>query len=96
VTARHDGKGEQVRLVLTNGSKEPVRLTVKDAYGDAHTAIYRLRPGGSATHSVRPRRSSGWYDLSVTSDHDHAFLRRLAGHVETGRPSTSDPAIDAH
>ncbi|HEY0541039.1 MAG TPA: phospholipase C, phosphocholine-specific [Actinoallomurus sp.] len=96
VTARHDGKGEQVRLVLTNGSTEPVRLTVKDAYGDAHTAIYRLRPGANATHSVRPRRSGGWYDLSVTSDHDHAFLRRLAGHVETGRPSTSDPAIAAH
>jgi phospholipase C len=96
VTARHDGKGEQVRLVLTNGGTEPVRLTVKDAYGDAHTAIYRLRPGASATHSVRPRRSNGWYDLAVTSDHDHAFLRRLAGHVETGRPSTSDPAIAAH
>jgi phospholipase C len=45
---------------------------------------------------VRPRRSNGWYDLAVTSDHDHAFLRRLAGHVETGRPSTSDPAIAAH
>ena len=37
----------------------------------------------------------GWYDLSVTSDQDDAFLRRLAGHVETGRPSTSDPAIAA-
>jgi phospholipase C len=96
VTARHDGKGEQVRLVLTNGGTATVRLTIEDAYGDAHPATYRLRPGASATHSVRPRRTNGWYDLSVTSDHDDAFLRRLAGHVETGRPSTSDPAIAAH
>jgi phospholipase C len=96
VAARHDGKAEQVRLVLTNGGTTAVRLTVKDAYDGGRPATYRLRPGASVTHSVRPRRSHGWYDLSVTSDQDDAFLRRLAGHVETGLPSTSDPAIAAH
>jgi phospholipase C len=94
VTARHDGKGERVRLVLTNAGTATVRLTIKDAYG--RPAGYRLRPGVSATHTVPVRRGHGWYDLSVTSDHDEAFLRRLAGHVETGRPSTSDPAIGGH
>jgi len=29
----------------------------------------------------------------VTSAGDARFLRRLAGRVETGRPSTSDPAL---
>ncbi|MGH3382926.1 MAG: phospholipase domain-containing protein, partial [Actinoallomurus sp.] len=95
VTARHDGKGELVRLVLTNAGTTAVRLTVKDAYGDGRPAGYRLRPGASATHTVRLRRGHGWYDLSVTSGQDEAFLRRFAGHVETGRPSTSDPAIAA-
>jgi phospholipase C len=95
VAARHDGEEERVRLTLTNGGGTTVKLTIKDAYGDARPATYRLRPGASATHTVRPRRSNGWYDLSVTSDHDATFLRRLAGHVETGRPSTSDPAIGA-
>jgi phospholipase C len=27
------------------------------------------------------------------SDRDDAFLRRLAGHVETGAPGVSDPGI---
>jgi phospholipase C len=94
VTARHDGAGEQVRLVLTNGGKTTVRLTVEDAYGGA-PATYPLRPGASATHVVAVRGSHGWYDVSVTSDQDEAFLRRLAGHVETGLPSTSDPALGA-
>jgi phospholipase C len=93
VSARHDGAGERVRLVLTNGGNTIVRLTVEDAGG--HASEYRIRPGGSATHDARTRVSHGWYDLTVTSDQDRTFLRRLAGHVETGRPSTSDPALGA-
>ncbi|GLY87236.1 phosphocholine-specific phospholipase C [Actinoallomurus iriomotensis] len=93
VSARHDGTGERVRLVLTNSGNTIVRLTVEDAGG--HASEYRIRPGGSATHDARTRVSHGWYDLTVTSDQDRTFLRRLAGHVETGRPSTSDPALGA-
>ena len=37
--------------------------------------------------------SSGWYDFTVTADSDPAFARRVAGHLETGSPSTSDPAL---
>ena len=32
-------------------------------------------------------------DMSVTAAGDPGYLRRLAGHVETGRPSISDPAF---
>ncbi|WP_433188307.1 phosphocholine-specific phospholipase C [Actinoallomurus sp. CA-150999] len=93
VAARHDGGREEVQLVLTNGGKNPVRLTVKDAYRNGRTATYRVQPGARVVHVAAAGRSHGWYDLSVVSDHDGTFLRRLAGHVETGRPSTSDPAI---
>jgi phospholipase C len=33
--------------------------------------------------------------LSITVEGDQSFLRRLAGHVETGEASFSDPAIGA-
>ena len=39
--------------------------------------------------------SHHWYDLTVTSGDDASFSRRLAGHVENGRPSISDPAAVA-
>ena len=38
-------------------------------------------------------RAHGWYDVRIAVDWNPAFGRRLAGHVETGRPSISDPAI---
>ena len=47
--------------------------------------------------TVRPRRartiewrtSDGWYDVTITTAEDAAFLRRLAGHIENGRPSVT-------
>ncbi|WP_043488043.1 MULTISPECIES: phosphocholine-specific phospholipase C [Streptomyces] len=95
VSARHDRKAGQVRLTLTNEGESTVTLTVTDAYSKAKPATYRLRPGAHTVHTADLRRSHQWYDLSVASDHDRGFLRRLAGHVETGRAGVSDPAISA-
>ncbi|MDH6577395.1 phospholipase C, phosphocholine-specific [Kitasatospora sp. MAP5-34] len=92
VTARQDGGGGSLRLVLSNPGSRPVRLTVQDAYGNDRPAHYQLRPGAQAVHAAHPRGSHGWYDLSVSCDQDNGFLRRLAGHLETGRPGLSDPA----
>lgn len=39
------------------------------------------------------RASKRWYDVSVTSGADTTFLRRFAGHVETGATGVSDPAL---
>ena len=52
-----------------------------------------LRPGASVEERWHLSQSFGWYELSVTAVGDGAFLRRLAGHLETGRSSVSDPAI---
>ena len=84
-------EGGELALVLTNSGPTTVRLTVSDAYG-RRSATHRLRPGARVVEHVDTRRSNDWYDVSVSSDGDPKFLRRLAGHAETGRPSTSDPA----
>lgn len=90
MSARQDGGC--VELTLTNTGSATVRLTIADAYGRRSTTR-RLRPGARVVERVDTGRSNDWYDVSVTSDQDPKFLRRLAGHVETGRPGTSDPAI---
>ena len=95
VTTSHDGHGSRVKLVLSNHGHTTVRLTVTDAYGCARPESYQLRPGASRTHTAALDATHGWYDLTVTSAEDATFLRRTAGHVETGRVSTSDPAIGA-
>lgn len=52
---------------------------------------------GSAALAAQGRRAiaatAHWYDLIVADRDDPRWLRRLSGHVETGRPSLSDPAI---
>jgi len=93
VTARHEGHTGQLRLVLSNGGTATTRVTITDAYGNEAPRSIVLRPGARVTESVDVRRGNHWYDISVVTSQDRTFLRRLAGHVETGRPSTSDPAI---
>ncbi|NKQ53960.1 phospholipase C, phosphocholine-specific [Amycolatopsis sp. K13G38] len=89
VSARHDAGGK-LRLVLSNDGTAPVRLTVGDAYGKDRPATYEVRPGARTTVVLDTRGAGNWYDVTVTAE---GFLRRLAGHVETGQPSTSDPGI---
>ncbi|MFF3875862.1 hypothetical protein [Streptomyces sp. NPDC001978] len=31
--------------------------------------------------------SGGWYDVTVTTDRDHAWSQRFTGHLETGQAS---------
>lgn len=90
VTARHTG--DCVELTLANKGSGTVRLKVTSAYGGS-PRTFTVRPGATVRHTADLTASRRWYDLSVTSDVDSAFLRRFAGHVENGRPGVSDPAI---
>ncbi|WP_330478932.1 phospholipase C, phosphocholine-specific [Streptomyces platensis] len=92
VTARHDKTAGRVELTLTNPGSTDCHLTVTQAYGGP-AETYPVRAGATVKKSLDLRASKRWYDLSVTSDTDPAFLRRFAGHVETGEPGVSDPAI---
>jgi phospholipase C len=84
--------GPNLRLEITNHSAAAVAVTLADAYADRPSAL-KVHGGEAASFLVRTVAGSGWYDVSVTSDAHPGFLRRLAGHVETGRPSISDPAL---
>jgi phospholipase C len=95
VTARHEADGGRVELTMTNSGRQDVRITVSNAYDGGHHT-YVVRAGRRETHTVDVSAGRHWYDLKVVSDHDGAFLRRFAGHVETGRPGVSDPAIRTH
>jgi phospholipase C len=39
--------------------------------------------------------SFGWYDLVIDVESDAAFRQRVAGHVESGNDSVTDPSLGA-
>ncbi|MFE0102022.1 phosphocholine-specific phospholipase C [Streptomyces sp. NPDC059009] len=92
VEARHEKATGNLRLTLTNAGSAEVNLTVSNAYGGTKET-FKVKPGATVHHTVDLRTSKRWYDVSVVSDADKGFLRRLAGRVETGRAGVSDPAL---
>ncbi|MGW6280145.1 phosphocholine-specific phospholipase C [Kribbella sp. NPDC055071] len=87
ITARDNARTGDVVLTLTTDVAR--RVTITSAYGGRPKKL-SLKPG-TTTYTVTTE--SRWYDVSVTADADTTYLRRFAGHVETGAPGTSDPAI---
>ena len=51
---------------------------------------YRLAPGAGMEDRWAIAANGHWYDIALRSGR---MLRRWAGHVETGKPSHSDPAL---
>jgi phospholipase C len=78
---------------LTNPGTAQATFTVIDkSYG--RPASQHIVPGG-ATVTVRLplALSFGWYDVEVRCSRDASYVRRLAGHIDNGQPSRTDPVL---
>ncbi len=94
VKESYDVANGNLELRLINHGRAPSTFTIKSAYTGA-TVQRAVRGGDDAGAYLDLRGEHGWYDLTVTASTDADFQRRLAGHVETGRASMSDPALGA-
>jgi phospholipase C len=87
---REDG---HLVLTLHNRSDHALHAHVEDAYARDRTVRVgagkrkHVRIGLAATH--------GWYDVMVTVKDHEGFKRGLAGRLDNGRASTSDPQLGA-
>ena len=94
VSARFETGTGALNLALKNQGAAACTLRIASLLRPMEPAKhYLLAPGGTIALAWPLARDDHWFDLAVTSDHDKTFLRRLAGHGETGRPSYSDPRI---
>jgi phospholipase C len=87
--------GQNLTLKFANPSHAAVRLTVAEAY-TGKSFPFAVPAGRTDSVLIPSMLSKGWYDITITAHGNPAYLRRLAGHVETGAPSISDPALGAH
>ncbi len=83
-----------VVLEIRNQGASARSVRIAEAY--SNDIITRsLHPGERLSHRWHLESSFGWYDFSIECESEGGFRQRLAGHVETGRDSMSDPAIGA-
>nr|WP_246462991.1 phospholipase C, phosphocholine-specific [Nitrospirillum iridis] len=96
LSARADGRHQTLELAMTGTDGAASRLTLRDnAYGVMPVEV-TLGPGERRTIAWQTDGSHGWYDITLTLSGAEGELGwRLAGHVETGMPSRSDPAWGA-
>jgi phospholipase C len=93
VEVRYDVPTGDVHLTLNNPGTMPATVKVANSYAPGAPRTLTVPAGGATEDHWQLASSSQWFDLQITWAEDPAYLRRYAGHVETGRPSTSDPAV---
>ena len=92
VDCRYREKASELDLTVKNHASAPCVVKITDKY-TGHSSFHRLAPGVSFQTDWPLKATSGWYDLVITGDSDQTFARRLAGHMETGDVSITDPFI---
>lgn len=92
VATGHDLIGLAYVVTAENIGAAPLHIDVEDNYARRSTR-HLLLPLQTLPILVAIDSSFGWYDLVVTSPEDASFLAHIAGHVEDGRDSITDPAI---
>jgi phospholipase C len=83
-----------VTLTIHNHGAHACAVSVLDGY-TKKVVGGSVKPGATMSLYFALAKSYGWYDLRVTTSADARFERHLAGHVETGKDSMTDPAIGA-
>ena len=82
-----------VAVANTGQAEQPLRLV--DGYsGKTHT--HTLKPGQKVQLEQKLNDTHGWYDVAVETDPTsagHGFARQMAGHVENGGDSRTDPKL---
>ncbi|NHO34103.1 phosphocholine-specific phospholipase C [Acetobacter fallax] len=81
-----------ISITLINKTGKPVTIQVEDVYSGQQISN-SLAAGKTHTFTVAASATSGWYDILINVAEDAGFELRIAGHVETGEDSTTDPAI---
>ena len=90
VRSQHDD--DRFELHVTNQSGRRVTVRVFNRY-DGKTSDQRLDHGETMSKFGKLHPFAGWYEYVVTVLEDTAFEYRLAGHLENGKDSFSDPLM---
>jgi phospholipase C len=81
-----------VILKVRNAGADAQEIKIRDGY-TRKTETLTMAAGAAEEKAYPLDASFGWYDLMVEAGRDGRFQRHIAGHVETGLDSMTDPAM---
>ncbi len=90
----YDAERCSITLEIENRGVESCKVNILNAY-TKETVVSELEAGEKLVKNWSLEKFFGWYDLVIEVNSDSSFQQRIAGHVETGEDSMSDPAIGA-
>lgn len=93
----HDRQFGDLQITLNNQKGQAAcQFFLQDkAYGKAPQS-YQVAAGQQVEIRWPLQTSFGWYDLWVQASNFPQFIRKIAGHVETGKTSRTDPLIGSN
>ena len=92
IRASYDEVRNGITLTVSNLAAQRAKVRILDNY--TGTSIdEELGPSASISKHWSLGRTFGWYDFVITVDEDAGFRYQLAGHLETGDDSISDPGM---
>jgi phospholipase C len=88
----YDVAGGGVTLTAVNRGTAACQLQILNVYTSA-IVVKALNAGATFQQFFSLQKYNGWYDFVLTVESDRTFRQQLAGHLETGKDSTTDPSI---
>lgn len=92
-TAYH-GEDNAITLYGVNRGAQTVTIRLTNVY-TGEVLSSDIHAGESGHHTFPLHATNGWYDFIIEVAQDASFRYQVAGHLETGKESTTDPAIAA-
>lgn len=90
----YDAAQNSVTLTALNHGTKLCDLQVLDVYTGS-TITKALKVGGTFSQFFSIGKFHGWYDFILSVTTDAGFQQQLAGHLETGQDSVTDPRMPA-
>ena len=87
------GRAEILVKLHNHGHHACSFMAVSEAYRVEGPNGVRVAPGSSSELRWPVEDNGNWYDFTITCSASASFKRRIAGRIETGEDSVSDPAM---
>ncbi|MFT8665847.1 phosphocholine-specific phospholipase C [Acetobacter orientalis] len=91
-SVRHNAGQSQFVLVLCNHQKAARVVRIVEGYGGTSRTV-TLLPAAKVQTLWPAAQSDNWYDFTLLEAHNHRPVLHVAGHMEDGKPSRTDPHI---